>query len=157
MTVLSHQSILRHCVKYTLLDPWTDRTLHRETGMTYGAGAATYDVRIDQDLVLRPGDFMLGSTLERFKMPTWLCATVHDKSTLARMGICVQNTFIDPGWQGWLTLEITNHSRQVVALVRGQPIAQIKFERLDDKTDAPYRGKYDKQAREPVAAKFEEK
>jgi len=59
---------------------------------------------------------------------------------------------IEPGWAGWLTLEITNHSAQPVRLMKGMPIAQIIFELLDQPAEKPYRGKYNNQRNEPVEA-----
>jgi len=81
---------------------------------------------------------------------------VHDKSTWARLGIAVQNTVIEPGWEGYLTLEITNHSRDRVTILRGSGIAQVIFQFLDLPSEKPYDGKYQDQARGPVAAIHEE-
>ncbi len=96
---------------------------------------------------------MLASTIERFKMPNNLVGIVHDKSTWARRGIAVQNTVIEPGWEGWLTLELTNHGPEPVLLKRGMGISQILFHLLDEPTEIPYEGKYQDQERGPVAAK----
>lgn len=118
-----------------------------QNGLSYGLSSASYDVRVDQDILLWPGRFVLASTIEVFDMPHHLAAIVHDKSTLARRGICVQNTFIDPGFKGWLTLEITNHSWRFWRMRKGDPVAQIVFHVLDEPTNAPYRGKYQQQER----------
>lgn len=88
-------------------------------------------------------------------MPDDLVGRVCDKSTLARLGIAVQNTIIEPGWLGYLTLEITNHSKATVFINEGQPIAQIMFEMLDFPTMQPYDGKYQDQENFPVAARLE--
>lgn len=138
-----------------IFDPFSERTKHN--GMTYGVGPAGYDVRVefDEDGMqyekwLFPGEFMLASTIERFTMPTNLVGVVHDKSTWARRGLAVQNTVIEPGWKGWLTLELTNHSKETIVITRGDPIAQILFHYLDGKASVAYDGKYQNQRRGPV-------
>lgn len=116
-------------------------------GMTFGLSSCGYDVRIAETITMWPMRFVLASTIERFRMPKNICARVLDKSSWARQGICVQNTFIEPGWEGFLTLEITNHRWGFKKLMAGMPIAQIVFEELDQPTDLPYRGKYQNQER----------
>lgn len=146
MTVLSYQSIRRARV----FDPFCDREVHIATGMTFGCGPCSYDVRLRQKLHLMPGEFGLYSTLEAWRMPDYLCARVHDKSTLARRGLAVQNTFVDPGFVAdSLTLEIENHGRDLVILPAGSPIAQVVLERLDEPTERPYDGRYQNQGPEP--------
>lgn len=78
------------------------------------------------------------------------------KRHLSPGDIAVQNTIIEPGWRGFLTLEITNHSRGTIWIQRGSPIAQIIFHQLLEPTDAPYVGKYQDQESRPVAARFED-
>lgn len=143
-----------------LISPHNERS--RINGMTYGVGPAGYDVRVEFDekgsvesRFLYPGDFILASTVEQFSMRPDVMGIVHDKSTLARLGIAVQNTVIEPGWCGWLTLEITNHGLTEVELFRGQPIAQIIFHRVDRAVSNSYDGKYHNQKRGPVAAILE--
>lgn len=97
----------------------------------------------------------MASTLERFEMPGDVIAFVHDKSTWARLGIALQNTVIEPGWCGFLTVEISNHSANEVWIEAGSPIAQIIFQLLDAPTERPYAGKYQDQQRGPQPAKFE--
>lgn len=103
MTVLSGQTIRRRGI----FDPFCERT--RDFGMTYGLGPAGYDVRIAEDILLLPGQFVLASTMEHFDMPVDVIGKVHDKSTWARLGLDVKNTVIEPGWRGYLTLELTNN------------------------------------------------
>jgi dCTP deaminase len=86
-------------------------------------------------------------------MPPDLAGTVRDKSTWARIGLALQNTFLDPGWRGWLTLEISNNAPAEVVIEAGQPIAQIVFELLDFPTEHPYGGKYQDQERGPQSAR----
>lgn len=121
-------------------------------GMTYGLGPAGYDIRIAQNVGLLPGDFRLASTLEHFKMDHDILGIVHDKSTWARKGLAVQNTVIEPGWRGYLTLELSNHGQDVLMIVEGMPIAQVIFHMLDHVTEQPYRGKYQDQKQDPQPA-----
>jgi dCTP deaminase len=121
-------------------------------GMTFGCSAAGYDVRIAQTVALDLGGFSLASTVEHFTMPDDVLGIVHDKSTWARRGITCQNTVIEPGWRGWLTLELANHSSEPVIITEGSPIAQIVFHQLLEPTDRPYRGKYQDQPNRPVSA-----
>lgn len=88
-------------------------------------------------------------------MPNDVLAKVSDKSTWARRGIAVQNTVIEPGWRGFLTLEITNHGKQIIDIAAGMPIAQIIFHRLEAPAENPYSGKYQNQAAGPQPARFE--
>ncbi len=85
-------------------------------------------------------------------MPDNVMGIVHDKSSWARRGITVQNTVIEPGWCGWLTLELTNHSMVAHTLRRGYPIAQVVFHYIDHAVVNPYDGKYQNQSRGPVEA-----
>lgn len=134
------------------IEPFCERTVHN--GMTYGLGPAGYDVRIAETLVLLPGEFMLASTIERFDMPNDVLAVVHDKSSWARRGLTVQNTIIEPGWRGFLTLELTNHSDSVIYIDEGSPIAQIIFHRLEEPTEIPYQGRYQDQEAGPQPARY---
>ena len=176
--ILSGQSIAR----LNIIRPTVVRT--REFGMTYGLGPAGYDVRIefglndkgshypkdpngyvesDDDIyipeyipykTLKQGQFSLASTMEKFHMPKDVVGIVHDKSTWARRGIAVQNTVIEPGWNGYLTLEITNHGHENITIMRGMPIAQIIFHKTDEPTFG-YDGKYQNQERGPQEARYD--
>ena len=75
---------------------------------------------------------------------------VHDKSTWARQGLSVQNTVIEPGWRGYLTIEIALHLDDILIVSEGTAIAQIIFEFLNEETDQPYEGKYQNQPAIPV-------
>ena len=152
--ILSAQSIRWRCVKNKppLIDPFVERDVS-PGGKSFGLSAASYDVRLDQRLRLPPRGFALASTMERFCMPFDVAATVRDKSSWARVGLAVQNTHLDPGWSGWLTLEISNNSLDEVIIDAGEPIAQIVFEILDFPTEQPYGGKYQNQERGPQPAR----
>lgn len=149
MSVLTGPSI----IQAQPIKPYALRTKHR--GMTYGLSHCGYDIRVKQSFLMWPGRFVLASTIEYFQMPNYLVGVVHDKSTWARRGIAVQNTVIEPGWKGYLTLEITMHAWKFVRIHAGDPIAQVLFHTLDRELNAGYDGKYQDQADEPVPAILE--
>lgn len=161
--ILSAQSIRRYCIYDAMINPFTERGV--EAGKSYGLTAAGYDIRVgkvgigDDDCYIRldPGDFILVSSLERIKMPKNLQAIVHDKSSWARKGLCVQNTVLEPGWEGYITLELSFHRpKHHVVVHEGDPIAQLVFHVLDEETELPYKGKYQNQPDRPVEAIHEE-
>lgn len=122
-------------------------------GMTYGLGPAGYDVRIAEDILLWPGRFVLASTMEICFLPADVQAEIFDKSTWARRGVGLFNTLIDPGFQGYVTLEIKNHGWRFIRLRAGMPIAQFVFKRLEAPTESPYCGKYQHQEAGPQKAR----
>lgn len=133
--------------------PFHERT--KAHGLTFGLGPAGYDVRIAETVILGAGGFSLASTLEHFTMPADVLGKVADKSTWARRFLAVQNTIIEPGWRGHLTLELSNHGAELLEIVAGSPIAQIILHRLDAPTEQPYSGKYQDQAAGAVEAILE--
>lgn len=147
--ILSAQTI-RCC---GIVSPFCERTVFE--GVSYGLSSHGYDVRIAESLEMRPGDFVLASTIERFDMPPDIAAVVHDKSTWVRKGLCVQTTVIEAGWRGHLTLELTLHGPRKLFIPASAGIAQILFHCLDKPTEQPYRGKYQDQSGAPQPAIFE--
>lgn len=138
-----------------IVTPFSERTeIETSTGrkLSYGVSLAGYDVRTDQKLHLHQGSFRLASTMEHFKMPKNVVGVVHDKSSWARQGIAVQNTVLEPGWRGFLTMELTNHSERTVIIEAGWPVAQILFHYIDQPTEG-YQGKYQDQERGPQEAR----
>lgn len=89
---------------------------------------------------LEPGEFALGGTVETVMVPSHLCAQVNGKSSLGRLGLLVHATagFIDPGFQGQITLELKNLSNRSIALHKSMPIAQLVFHRLSSPAQRPY-------------------
>jgi dCTP deaminase len=79
---------------------------------------------------LSPGAFILAKAMEYFKLPRNVMAIVSDKSTWARCGLTVQNTVVDPGFEGDLTLELANHNFRPIRLYPGCGIAQVHFHRV---------------------------
>lgn len=160
MTVLSAQTIRRFSSTMDMITPFNERTVLN--GKTFGLSSAGYDVRMNVDvgqvIVMSPGErtCRLVSTVEHFIIPTNVQAKVCDKSTWVRKWLTVQNTVIEPGWRGFLTLELIYHGHKEIYIQVGDPIAQIVFEFLDEPTEQPYTGKYQDQKRGPQEA-IEEK
>jgi dCTP deaminase len=153
--ILSYQSVKRLCKDIALITPLAERTIIN--GKTYGLSSCGYDIRCAEEFFLEPGEFRLTSSVEHFNMPNYLVATVNDKSSWARKGLAIQNTVIEPGWRGYLTLELSNHhNTQALWIQAGDPIAQILFQVLDEPTEMPYTGKYQDQKSGPQPA-IEEK
>lgn len=89
--------------------------------------------------ILHPSSFILASTLEYISVPDDISIKVEGKSTLARMGILVHTAgFVDPGFEGTITLEISNQSNLAVALYPGMYICQIAAQQLSSPAEVPY-------------------
>ena len=158
--ILSAQSIRKRCHYWTgtpdprgLIYPFVERGVIR--GKSYGLSACTYDCRIDRPLVVPVKQSRLAVTIERFCIPHDICGSVLDKSSWARLFLSAFNTHLDPGWEGYLTLELANLSEEPIEFYEGDPVCQVKFELLDQPTELPYSGKYQSQGPEPTPTKFE--
>jgi dCTP deaminase len=94
----------------------------------------------DRPFILHPGEFVLGSTSERVTLPDDLVARLEGKSSLGRLGLLIHSTagFVDAGWDGHLTLELSNVANLPIALYPGMKIGQISFLRMTTPADAPY-------------------
>lgn len=160
-----------------IITPCVERSQHEATGTSFGLSMGGYDVCLDQDIAVLPGFTTLASTREVFKMPKDVIGVVHDKSSWARRGLFVQNTVIEPGWEGYLTLELTyspvlsqkeiravceafnSHVRpapqscDAIQFLEGTPIAQVVFHQLDQMTEGYGNGKYQNQERGPQHAR----
>lgn len=124
----------------------------KQNGVSYGLGEAGYDIRIKQEMWLAPNNrFKLASAIEEFDMPTNLVGVVHDKSTWARRGLSVFNTVIEPGWKGFLTLELVYHGSEGIHIAAESGIAQVLFHETAE--TAAYDGKYQHQENMPVEAR----
>lgn len=99
----------------------------------------TTNVKKNEYFVLHPNDFVIASTIEYIKVPDDLVVRVEGKSSLARMGVLVHTAgFIDPGFEGNVTLEISNQSNLAVTLYPGMYICQIAIESLSSPAETPY-------------------
>jgi dCTP deaminase len=110
--------------------------------------------------ILHPGEFVLGQTLEHVTLPDDLVARLEGKSSLGRLGLLIHSTagFVDAGFSGNLTLELSNVANLPITIYHGMPIGQISFMRMDGPVEHPYGSretgsKYQGQA-EPTASRF---
>lgn len=144
----------------------------KHNGVSHGLAEVGYDIRVKQTVVFEPGPdnlrpivtvdnrrkfgrFMIASAIEEFDMPNNLVGIVHDKSTWARKGLSVFNTVIEPGWRGFLTLELVFHGWEQIIIPKGTGIAQVIFHQTKEKRG--YQGKYQDQKDQPIPAILEKK
>ena len=94
----------------------------------------------DEEFILHPGDFVLGTTYERVEVPADLIAHVQGRSSLGRLAVVVHATagVVDPGYRGQITLELSNLGTAPVALTPGMRISQLIFTELRTPADRPY-------------------
>jgi dCTP deaminase len=99
-------------------------------------------VEIDDEtpFMLHPGEFVLGSTLERVRLPDDLVARLEGKSSLGRLGLLIHSTagFIDPGWDGHVTLELSNVANLPITIYYAMKIGQLSFVQLTEAAESPY-------------------
>lgn len=112
--------------------------------------------------ILHPGEFVLASTFERVTLSDDLVARIEGKSSLGRLGLLTHATagFVDAGWDGWLTLELSNVANLPIAIYPGMKIGQLAFFQLTSPAEKPYgsdelRSKYRGQ-RGPTASRYYE-
>lgn len=111
---------------------------------------------LDDVLTASPPPNALAHTIEDFWMPDDVTGYVCDKSSFARVFVSAFNTLFDPGFHGNATLELINLGPDTVTIKAGDPICQFAFHWLDQRTDRPYRGKYQGQPKKAVAAIYEQ-
>lgn len=94
----------------------------------------------EEPFIVHPGDFVLGVTMESVKLADDIVARVEGRSSLGRLGIVIHSTagFIDAGFEGTITLEITNINRMPVALYPGMRVCQLAFEEMTSPAEVPY-------------------
>lgn len=122
--------------KHSILDPARPETFKDVTRL----------IEMDEGkpFIVQPGEFVLGVTLEKIKIADNLVARVEGRSSLGRLGIIVHSTagFVDAGFEGTITLEITNINRMPVALHPGMRVCQLAFETMSSLADVPYHRKH---------------
>jgi dCTP deaminase len=101
------------------------------------------EIKPDEAFILHPGEFVLGSTEERVRLPHDLVARLEGKSSLGRLGLLIHSTagFVDAGWDGHLTLELSNVATLPITLYPGMKIGQISFLRMTTPAESPYGSK----------------
>jgi dCTP deaminase len=94
----------------------------------------------DEPFILHPGEFVLGSTLERVRLPDDLVGRLEGKSSLGRLGLLIHSTagFIDPGFDGHVTLELSNVANLPITIYAGMKIGQLSFVSLSEPAATPY-------------------
>ncbi len=93
-----------------------------------------------EPFILHPGEFVLGSTLERVALPDDLVARLEGKSSLGRLGLLIHSTagFIDPGFDGHVTLELSNVANLPITIYPEMKIGQLSFVQMSEPAEAPY-------------------
>ena len=116
--------------KYAYIDPASE-----QEGLT-----RLVEVKPDEPFVLHPGEFVLGSTFEVVTLPDDVAARVEGKSSLGRLGLLTHATagFVDPGFSGHVTLELSNVANLPVMLYPGMKIGQLCFFRMSSASEHPY-------------------
>lgn len=104
-----------------------------------------YELEDGKKIAIRPGEFMLATTLESIEVPVNAAAFVQGRSSIGRAGLTVQNAgFVDPGFPGHITLELKNDSPCTIMLYPGYPVTQLVYMDAVD-VSRPYNGKYNGQ------------
>lgn len=118
--------------KFAVLDP--------KRPETFAANMRTITVTEGDPFIVQPGEFVLGVTKEKITVPDDLVVRVEGRSSLGRLGIIVHSTagFVDPGFSGTITLEISNLNRLPVALYPGMRVCQLAFEQMTSPAEMPY-------------------
>ena len=121
---------------YAIVDDSSDGIIRLDSAIQYKT------IETDRYLLL-PGQFVLATTMEYFKLPDNLTAFVEGRSSIGRLGLFIQNAgWVDPGFEGEITLELFNANRCAVELQSGRRVGQLVFAQLDEHALNPYNGKY---------------
>ena len=98
------------------------------------------EVKDEEPFILHPGEFVLGSTRERVGIPDDMVARLEGKSSLGRLGLLIHSTagYVDPGWDGYLTLELSNVANLPITIYPEMKIGQISFVQLSEPAQTPY-------------------
>lgn len=121
--------------KYALLDP--------KNPETFAKNMRIITIADGDPFIVQPGEFILGVTQEKLTVPDDMVVRVEGRSSLGRLGIIVHSTagFVDPGFSGTITLEISNLNRLPIALYPGMRVCQIAFEMMSSPAETPYNKK----------------
>ncbi len=121
--------------KYAVLDPKNPKT--------FAQNMRIITIADGDPFIVQPGEFILGVTQEKITVPDDLVVRVEGRSSLGRLGIIVHSTagFVDPGFSGTITLEISNLNRLPVALYPGMRVCQLAFETMTSPAETPYSAK----------------
>lgn len=116
--------------RYPYIDPSRE-----QPGLTEAVSASA-----EEPFVLHPGEFALGTTVERIGLPDNVVGRLEGKSSLGRLGLLIHSTagYVDPGWDGRLTLELSNVANLPILLTPGMKIGQISFSEMTTAVERPY-------------------
>lgn len=102
-----------------------------------------YEEITQREIIIPPHSFLLATTREYIRLPDDVTAFVEGRSSIGRIGLFIQNAgWVDPGFEGMITLELYNANRLPIRLLADRRICQLVFARMDRATPNPYRGKY---------------
>jgi len=126
-----HFKIYKHS-KYPVLDPMNMKSFEGVSQLI--------KLKNGEPFIVQPGEFVLGVTEETVGIPDDIVARVEGRSSLGRLGIVVHSTagFVDAGFKGTITLEISNLNRMPVALYPGMRVCQLAFEQMTSPAEIPY-------------------
>ncbi len=173
MAIKADRWIKRMALEHSMIEPFVDEQVRGDV-ISYGLSSYGYDVRIGDEFkvftnlnstivdpknfdpksfvdfkgeicIIPPNSFALGRTVEYFRIPTNVMTICVGKSTYARCGIITNVTPLEPGWEGHVTLEISNTTPLPARIYAGEGIAQILFFESDEPcltTYADKQGKY---------------
>ncbi len=110
---------------------------------TFKDVATLVEIEDGKPFIVQPGEFVLGVTMEKIKISDDLVARVEGRSSLGRLGIIIHSTagFVDAGFEGTITLEITNINRMPVVLYPGMRVCQLAFELMTSPAEVSYKAK----------------
>jgi dCTP deaminase len=177
MTVLSDKWIKEMARTHNMISPFEDKQI-RGNKISYGLSSFGYDARVSNEFkiftnvnseiidpknfkqnnfiskngetcIIPPNSFVLSSTIEYFKIPNDIMVICLGKSTYARCGIIVNVTPLEPGWEGYVTLEFSNTTPLPAKIYAKEGVAQFIFLKGNEKPDITYadrNGKYMKQS-----------
>jgi len=102
-----------------------------------------YEELNQEEIIIPPHSFLLATTCEYIRLPADVTAFVEGRSSIGRIGLFIQNAgWVDPGFEGNITLELFNANRLPIRLIAGRRICQLVFARMDQVAAKPYSGKY---------------
>jgi len=115
----------------------------KNAGLIHFDQEVFYKEVVDEKLIVPPHGFVLATTMEYIKLPNGITAFVEGRSSVGRMGLFIQNAgWVDSGFEGRITLELYNANSIPIQLQSGRRLCQLVFCKMDQKSETPYKGKY---------------
>lgn len=177
MTIKSDRWIREMSLSQQMIDPFVDDNIGKGESISFGLSSYGYDLRVADEYkifhnalnttidpkninansfmdykgdvcVIPPNSFALARSVEHFKIPSNVLAVCMGKSTYARCGIVTNVTPLEPGWEGYVTLEISNTTPLPAKVYSNEGLCQVLFFESDEQCEVSYRdrsGKYQSQ------------